>query len=211
MAGRVKEIADKTTDKWDILFVEREKKEEKERQKVDKSFTKDTPSVISKAPTHVETQPEEEKVGEETKDDIDLESEIIFTMNVDTEDFNIVMDKETTEVKKSETIPDDTQLNIEILIEAEAKTETGTRNEQSISEPTDIKTDRKVENKNKNKEGTMDKEEVKNGSKEAETVKESREEEKKIAESSTLPRTSTMDYRPMNVTDVVKLIILLDL
>lgn len=40
MAGRVKEIADETIDKWDILFVGKEKREEKDRQKIDKSFTK---------------------------------------------------------------------------------------------------------------------------------------------------------------------------
>lgn len=40
MADRLKEIADETMDKWDIFFVEKEKREEKDRQKVDKSFTK---------------------------------------------------------------------------------------------------------------------------------------------------------------------------
>lgn len=40
MAERIKEIADETIDKWDIFFVEKEKREENERQKVDKSFTK---------------------------------------------------------------------------------------------------------------------------------------------------------------------------
>lgn len=40
MADIIKEIADEITDKWDIFFVEKEKREEKESQKVDKSFTK---------------------------------------------------------------------------------------------------------------------------------------------------------------------------
>lgn len=40
MAGKVKEIGDEMTDKWDIFFVEKEKKEEKNRQKIDKYFTK---------------------------------------------------------------------------------------------------------------------------------------------------------------------------
>lgn len=33
MADRVKKIADEIADKWDIFFVEREKKEEKDRTK----------------------------------------------------------------------------------------------------------------------------------------------------------------------------------
>lgn len=40
MVGKVKEIVDETTNKWDILFVEKEKKEEKDKQKIDKCFTK---------------------------------------------------------------------------------------------------------------------------------------------------------------------------
>lgn len=40
MAGRVKEIANETANKWDIFFIEKEKKEERERQKMDKSFAK---------------------------------------------------------------------------------------------------------------------------------------------------------------------------
>lgn len=38
MAGRVKEIVDETIDKWDIFFVEKEKKEERNRLKVEKTF-----------------------------------------------------------------------------------------------------------------------------------------------------------------------------
>lgn len=127
MVGRVKEIADETTDKWDIFFVEREKKEEKDRQKVDKYFTKvyqkekgkgkigsvpdimvkdnlpppahDTSQITAEAPTQTDSQPGE-KVEEMTRVDTNPESYILFTMNVDTQDFNIVMDKETTEVRK---------------------------------------------------------------------------------------------------------------
>lgn len=40
MVGRVKVIADETADKWDIFFVEKEKKGEKQRHKMDKSFAK---------------------------------------------------------------------------------------------------------------------------------------------------------------------------
>lgn len=147
---------------------------------------KDTPTIILEAPTQMDSQPKEEKVEEVTKDDINSELDIIFTMNVDTQDFNIVMEKETTKVKKSESIPNDTQLNTEILAEAEAENGIETGHEQNIFEPTDSKVESKViENKSENKEEIMDKEEVKDGSKEVEvvkvTVQTSGEEKKPIA------------------------------
>lgn len=98
MADKVKEIADETMDKWDIFFVEREKKEEKDKRKVDKSFanvyqkvdkgkgkigsildsmvkdnlppsTQDTSPIIVEAPPQTDNQLEE-KEDEMKKDDI---------------------------------------------------------------------------------------------------------------------------------------------
>lgn len=85
MVGRVKEIVEETTNKWDIFFVEREKKEEKDRQKMDESFAKvyqkdkgkgkigsvpdikikdnlppltyDTPPITVEAPVQTDSQP----------------------------------------------------------------------------------------------------------------------------------------------------------
>lgn len=129
MAGRVKEIADEIADKKDTFFVEREKKEEKDRQKMDKSFTKvyqkdkgkgkigsvrnitvkdnlpppaqDIPPITAEAPVQTDSQPEE-KAEEITRDDTNPEYEVLFIMNVDTQDFNIVMDKESAEVKETD-------------------------------------------------------------------------------------------------------------
>lgn len=126
MGSRVKEIADEMIDKCDIFFVEREKKEEKDRQMVDKSFAniyqkvdkgkgkignipditvKDnlpplvqhTPPVVAEARTQTKIDLEEEKAEEMMRDETNPESDIIFTMNVDSQDFNIVMDKETSQ------------------------------------------------------------------------------------------------------------------
>lgn len=126
MVEKVKEIADEIVDKWDVFFVEKEKREEKERQKVDKSFTKvyqkidkgkgkvgnilditvkdnllppaqDTPLVVEEAPTEMQNEPREDKSEEVKEDNIDPELEILFTMNVETQDINIVLDKDTAE------------------------------------------------------------------------------------------------------------------
>lgn len=180
MAVRVKEIADEMIDKWDIFFMEKEKKEEKDRQKMDMSFAKvyqkdkgkgkigSVPDITIKdnlppptqdaSPITIEVlvqtgcQPEE-KAEEITQDDTNPNSNILFTMNVDTQDFNIVMDKETTqvkqtkasnieifeslvntidsqnieipaEVKETDTTPDATQQYIEKLVEEEIEEQT---------------------------------------------------------------------------------------
>lgn len=130
MAGRVKEIVDETADKWDIFFVEKENKEERERQEMDKSFdkvyqkdkgkrkigsipiikvtdnipppTQDTQPLTLDITVHKDNKPdkENEKV---THDDTNPDYKILFTMNVDTQDINIVVDKETAEVKAADT------------------------------------------------------------------------------------------------------------
>ncbi|XP_059071298.1 uncharacterized protein LOC131865151 [Cryptomeria japonica] len=105
----------------------------------------DTPPIISKALTQTDSQPGEDKSEEVKVDNVDPKSDILFIMNVATRDFNIVMDKEIAEVRKSESIPDDTQLNTEILVEAEAETRTEIGHEQNISEPVDSKIESKVE------------------------------------------------------------------
>lgn len=93
------------------FFVEKKKKEEKERQKIDKSFTKvyqkdkgkakiggvpaikvidnipppaqDTPPLTSVSLVHTESQPDK-AIDEVTHDDTNPEFEILITMNVDT-------------------------------------------------------------------------------------------------------------------------------
>lgn len=90
----------------------------------------------------------EEDSKEVKADDIDLESNILFTMNVDTQDINIVLDKEIVEENKSKSAnvekPEsplkvvDTQQNVEIQTEKEQ--------EQKKSEPTENKNENKDEN-----------------------------------------------------------------
>lgn len=63
-------------------------------------LTQDTPPIIAEAPVQTDSQPKE-KAEEMTQDDTNPESNILFTINVDTQDFNFVMDKETTKVKKT--------------------------------------------------------------------------------------------------------------
>lgn len=50
----------------------------------------------------MQNEPEKEKISEEVKtDNVDSESDIVFTMNVDTHDINIILDKEIAKEKKS--------------------------------------------------------------------------------------------------------------
>ncbi|XP_059067604.1 uncharacterized protein LOC131858389 [Cryptomeria japonica] len=178
---------------WDILFVEREKKEEKDTQKMDNSFTKvyqkdkgkgkigsvpaimvkgnlaplaqDTSPITAEAPTQIDSQPEE-MIEEMTKDDIDPESDILFIMN-----------------------------GISELTVSKANSKDNNKDEN------------KVEKKSENKEETVNKEEVNYRSKIEKVVKvnvqTSREDKKPTVEPSTPPSTSTMDYRPTNVIDVL--------
>lgn len=154
-------------------------------------------------------------------------------MNVDTQDINVIIDKssknveenksEATNIEISESPVDtiDSQQNIEKLIEekveveeeVEAQTKIGKGQEQSIAESTvskveskdDSKVENKIETQSDHKEVTVNKEEVNDGSKLAEVinVQTSEDDNKPTAEHLTLPSTSTMDYRPTNVIDVL--------
>ncbi|XP_057840184.2 uncharacterized protein LOC131050066 [Cryptomeria japonica] len=117
----------------------------------------------------MQNEPGEDKSEEVKEDNVDPESDILFTMNFDTQDINIVLDKETVEENKAEAtnveISEspvnivDNQQNIGIPEEAEKE------QEQNVSELAG--NENKNENKNENTEEKADKEEVKDGSKEA--------------------------------------------
>lgn len=154
MAGRVKEIANEMKDKWDIFFVAKEKKEKRINRKW-MSFAKvyqkdkckgkigsipnitikdnlpppaqDTPPITTEVLVQPNSQPED-NVEEMTQDDTNPDSNILFTMNVDTWDFNIVMDKETSEVKQTEAT------NIEI-----SESPVNTIDSQNIEIPFEVK------------------------------------------------------------------------
>lgn len=119
MTGRVKEIADGTSDNWDIFFVEKEKEEEMNQpKKTFKVYQKDKdkgkgkiggfpnikitdnllPPPLNNAPVHSEDPPVID-TGGITHDDTNPKSEILFTMNVDTQEVNIIVDKDNLEVK----------------------------------------------------------------------------------------------------------------
>ncbi|XP_059066379.1 uncharacterized protein LOC131857696 [Cryptomeria japonica] len=125
-------------------------------------LAQDTPLVVSEAPAEKENESDKEKISEEVKtDNVDSESDILFTMNVDTQGINIVLDKETAKEKKFDAInvekPEspvkniDNQQNIEIPAGKEKE------QEQTQLEPTVNKN----EDKSEKKEEKVDKEEVK--------------------------------------------------
>ncbi|XP_059064685.1 uncharacterized protein LOC131856779 [Cryptomeria japonica] len=249
----------------DLYLRLEEKKEEKNRQKIEKSFTKlyqksdkgknkvggildltikdnlpppveDTPPVVAekqveekekdqvKEQVEAQVEHEEEKTKEVNTENIDSESNILFTMNVDTHDINVIINKysENVEEKKTEATTIeisessintvDSQQNIEKLIEAqveakvevEAQTETGKGQEQSIAEPIvnkDVgKDENKIEKQSDHKELIVNKEEVND---EVVNVQTSKDDKKLTAEHLTLPSTSTMDYKPTNVIGVL--------
>lgn len=125
MVGRVKEIVDETADKWDIFFVEKEKQEERRIPNVKKTFkvyqkdkgkgkiggvpsikitynipppTQDTPPLAPSSPVH-RANPPDIPIEGLTHDDTNPKYKILFIMNVDTQEVNIVVDKESAEVK----------------------------------------------------------------------------------------------------------------
>lgn len=118
MAGRVNEITEERTNKWDIFFVEKEKQEELNRsKKTFKVYQKDKdkgkgkvggipnlkisdnlPPLVDTALVHIVDTPATDSVGI-THDDTNPKSEILFTMNMDTQEVNNVVDKDNTEVK----------------------------------------------------------------------------------------------------------------
>lgn len=120
MAGWVNEIVEETTNKWDVFFVEKEKHEELNRpKKTFKVYQKDRdkgkgkvgvlpnikvtdnlppPLVTSLVQTN--NTPATEDV-DTTHEDTNPKSEILFTMNIDTQEVNIVVDKDSTEAKNN--------------------------------------------------------------------------------------------------------------
>lgn len=68
---------------------------------------------MAKAPVEICDQHEERKLEEVKTNNIDPEWNILFTMNVDTQDINIVVDKTSENVeKKSKSLNVDTQHNV---------------------------------------------------------------------------------------------------
>lgn len=140
MAGRVNEITKETTDKWDIFFVEKEKKEELKTPKTFRVYQKDKdkgkgkiggppsikvidnlpPPPSDTPPTQtVDTPPVMDNVEsmETTHEDPNPNSEVLYTMNIDTQEVNIVVDKETIEKRDVATEPPTKKIAVETNVE----------------------------------------------------------------------------------------------
>lgn len=118
MANRVNELSEETIDEWVIFFVEKEKQEKLKRPKDFKVYQKDKdkgkgkvggipnikvtdnlppPSITLSIQIDATT---DTKAMETRHEDTNPESKIMYTMNIDTQKVNIVVDKETTDEKK---------------------------------------------------------------------------------------------------------------
>lgn len=135
------EITEETIDQWDIFFVEKEKQEELKRPKTVRVYQKykdkgkdkvggppnlkimdnlppshsDTPPVET-----IDTQPLTESM-ETPHEDTNPESEILYTMNIVTQEVNIVVNKETTEDKKKYVATEPPTIDVEIRVETQTK------------------------------------------------------------------------------------------
>lgn len=134
IAGRMNEILEEVADQWDIFFVEKEKEEELKRPKTIRVYQKDRdkgkgkeggplnlkitdnlPPPLSDTPPVelVNKQPATESM-EAPLEDTNLESEVLYTMNIDTQEVNIMVDKETTEDKKKDVATEPLALDVEV-------------------------------------------------------------------------------------------------
>lgn len=160
MAGRVNEISEEFADQWDIFFSKKEKQEELKRPKTIRVYQKDKdkgkgkvggppslnitdnlPPPPSYTPlVHTIDKQLATKSMETPHEDTNPESEILYTMNIDTQEVNIVVDKETTGGKKKDVATEPLAIDVEIGIE--------TQTEQSVDpKPTQLEqqTDKLVE------------------------------------------------------------------
>lgn len=117
MAGRVNEISEETADQQDIFFVAKEEQEELKRPKTIRVYQKDRdkgkgkvggppnlkitdklpPPLFDTPPVEtIDTQPTTQSM-ETPHEDTNPESNFFYTMNIDTQEVNIVVDKESTE------------------------------------------------------------------------------------------------------------------
>lgn len=172
------EITKETSDKWDIFFVEKEKKEELKRPKAFRVYQKDKdkgkgkvggpPSikVTDNLPPPPSDAPPVETIGtppvidnvesmQTTHEDINPDLEVLYTMNIDTQEVNIVVDKETTEKKDVATEPlvenivvetyiEDRFENVEIGIETHTEQSNDPLDTRKI-DTTDLHTEKPIE------------------------------------------------------------------
>lgn len=136
MVGRVKEVTEETADQWDILFVEKEKQEELLRPKTIRVYQKgrdkgkgkvggpqslkiidnltpppsDTPLVVT-----TDNQPATESM-ETPLEDTNTESKILYTINIDTQEVNVVVDRKTIVDKKEEVTTESPVANVEVEV-----------------------------------------------------------------------------------------------
>lgn len=133
MAGRMNEISKEIVDKWDIFFVEKEKQEELNRPKPFKVYQKDKdkgkgqvggpPSLKitdNLPPPRFDTPPVETidtqlkiESMDTPQEDTNPDFEVLYTMNIDTNEVNLVVDKESTKKKDVATKPMTRNIGIE--------------------------------------------------------------------------------------------------
>lgn len=115
MVGRVNEVAEETENAWDIFLVEKEKQEEYRNPKPIKVYQKDKdkgkgkvsgppsikirdnlspPPLVTPPVTTTEDQPTDESM-DVSQEDTNPNSEVLYTIDVDTQKVNIVVDKST--------------------------------------------------------------------------------------------------------------------
>lgn len=136
MARRVNEIIEETVDQWDIFFVEKEKQEELLRPKTIRVYQKDRDKGKGKVggppslkitdnlpPPPSDTPPEETTDNqmatesmETPQEDTNPESKILYTMNIDTQEVNVVVDKETTKDIKEDVTTESPIADVEVEV-----------------------------------------------------------------------------------------------
>lgn len=177
MAGRVNEILEETADKWDIFFVEKEKQDlkrpntfkvyQKEKDK-GKGKLSGPPSikVIDNLPSPSSNTPPETESMETTHEDTNPDSEVLYIMNIDTQEVNIVVDKESSEKRDVATEPPvedtsvetnvkDTVGDIEIGSEQQTKETTDIGKADRTSVHNDVSTEQPTTNSNEKSVETL--------------------------------------------------------
>lgn len=171
MADRVNEMTEETTDKWDIFFVEKEKQEELKQPKTFKVYQKEKGKGKGKAGgplsikvtsdtlpvVNIDTPPTTNNVEsmETTHEDTNPDLEVLYTINIDTQEVNIMVDKESTEKRDVATEPlvenivvethvEDTVGNIEIGIKTHTEQSTDPLDTRKIV-TTDVHTKKPTE------------------------------------------------------------------
>lgn len=183
MAGRVNEVSKETIDAWDVFFVEKEKQEELLRRKTIRVYQKDrdkgkgkvggSPSL--KITDNLTPPPSDTplleaidnqsatKSMETPLEDTNLEFEVLYTMNIDTQEVNVVVDREATQDKKKDVTTESSTVDVEVEVNdtIHISTEKPTQTEQTIEETTSRPLEEPVDKTEKQSgEPTMDSAEV---------------------------------------------------